>query len=54
MDAKQTLEEAAENTKKRYVNETAKAIAYTEFINGAKFILDFMNLDFDTLKKNRQ
>jgi hypothetical protein len=33
----ETLEEAAIDSKKRYINETAKIIAYREFIEGAKW-----------------
>jgi hypothetical protein len=32
-----TLEEAAIDSKKRYINETAKTISYREFIEGAKW-----------------
>ena len=31
------LEEAAIDSKKRYINETAKTISYREFIEGAKW-----------------
>ena len=48
--AEETLEEAAENAKKRYINETAKAIAHTEFINGAKWQAREM-YTYDELRK---
>ena len=47
---KETLEEAAENAKKRYINETAKAIAHTEFINGAKWQAERMYSEEDLRK----
>ena len=33
----ETLEEAAIDSKKRYINETAKTISYREFIEGAEW-----------------
>ena len=46
-----TLEEAAIDSKKRYINETAKTISYREFIEGAKWQQERMCLEADKIMK---
>lgn len=47
----ETLEEAAENTTKKYINEREKQTAYLEFIEGAKWQAERMYNEADKIMK---
>ena len=51
IEREEVIEEAAIDSKKRYINETAKTISYREFIEGAKWQQERMYVEADKIMK---